>query len=194
MNGMRKPHGRSLAVGVLGSARLVEGDVWWVRAHRLGGLLAQAGYAVVAGGYGGLMAAVSRGACESGGRVIGLPMRHWVNLEPNPWNLDLRWCDGYGTRLGYLLRCAAVIALPGGVGTLSEMAVVWASMQTENPVVPLVLLGPCWPPVISALREHLIIGDADLSLLRFAASPEDALAAIQSVLVGERRAGPGPYG
>jgi hypothetical protein len=185
---------RTREVGVMGSARLGEESAWWARAHMLGGLLAEAGVAVVTGGYGGLMAAVSRGAHEQGGRVIGLPMRHWKNLEPNPWNGDLRWSESYATRLGYLLASDAVIALPGGVGTLAEMAVVWSALQTEQRPVPLVLLGECWPPVVRVLREQLVIGDTDLDLLRLVETPEEAVALVQTGMRDGWQIGQGPRG
>jgi uncharacterized protein (TIGR00730 family) len=182
-----------LEIGVMGSARLTESDEWWGHAHQLGMLLAGKGFVVVTGGYGGLMEAASRGAHEAGGRVIGLTMQHWTNVEPNQWNIDLRWSKNYGTRLNHLLNCDGVIALPGGVGTLSEMAIVWAASQTEGQALPLVLLGDCWPPIIQAMRENLVIGERDLNLLRFAASPEEAVREIQNGLQ-EKKTGPGPYG
>jgi len=182
-----------LEIGVMGSARLTESDEWWGRAHQLGGLLAGKGFVVVTGGYGGLMEATSRGAHEAGGKVIGLTMQHWTNVEPNQWNIDLRWSKNYGTRLNHLLNCNGVIALPGGVGTLSEMAIVWAASQTEGQALPLVLLGDCWPPIIQAMRKNLVIGERDLNLLRFAASPEEAVREIQ-IGLQEKKIGQGPYG
>jgi uncharacterized protein (TIGR00725 family) len=161
-------------------------------AHRLGGLLAQHGLAVVTGGYGGLMSAVGQGVSESGGRVIGLPMRHWNELEPNHWNAELRWSDGYGTRLEHLLRCTGVVALPGGIGTLSEMAVIWAAAQTEASPPSIVLLGESWPPLIKAIGEHLVVGPHDLKLLRLVASPEEAIQALTAP--ADRGSRPGPRG
>jgi len=182
-----------LEIGVMGSARLTESDEWWTSAYQRGVLLAGEGFVVVTGGYGGLMAAVSRGAYEVGGRVIGLTMQHWTNVEPNQWNADLRWSKNYGTRLNHLLNCDGVIALPGGVGTISEMAIAWAARQTEGHTLPLVLLGDCWPPIIQAMRENLVISEGDLNLLRFAASPEEAIREIQTGLQ-EKKIGSGPYG
>jgi uncharacterized protein (TIGR00730 family) len=182
-----------LEIGVMGSARLTESDDWWTGAYQLGTLLAEQGFVIVTGGYGGLMAAVSRGAHQVGGWVIGLTMQHWTNVEPNQWNADLRWSSNYGTRLNHFLSCDGAIALPGGVGTLSEMALLWAASQTEPKALPLVLLGECWPPIIQMVREHLIVNDRDLDLLRFAASPEEA---VRELLTGlqEKRIGSGPYG
>lgn len=189
-----QPARERLEIGVMGSARLNEDDERWKQAHELGELLARKGFVIVTGGYGGLMAAVSRGAHKMGGRVIGLPMQHWTGIKPNQWNADLYWSSDYGTRINYLLRCDAVIALPGGVGTLSEMAMVWAASQTEGRVVPLVLLGDCWPPVIQAIREHLIVDAEDLNLLCLAAGPEAAVQKIQAGLRNKVRIGSGPRG
>jgi uncharacterized protein (TIGR00730 family) len=182
-----------IEIGVMGSARLTANDEWWTHAHQLGGLLAGKGFVVVTGGYGGLMEAVSRGAHEAGGKVIGLTMQHWTNVEPNEWNDDLRWSKNYGTRLNHFLNCDGVIALPGGVGTLSEMALAWAASQTEGYALPLVLLGDCWPPVIQSMRENLVISERDFNLLRFAADPEKAVRELQAGL-REKRIGSGPYG
>ncbi len=179
-------------IAVLGSARIEQPDPRWEMAHRLGGLLAQYGFAVVTGGYGGLMSAVGQGVHERGGRVIGLPMRHWHDLEPNRWNAELRWSDGYGTRLDHVLRCAGVIALAGGVGTLSEMSVIWAAAQTEPNAPLIVLLGDHWPSVIKVIGENLVVGPADLKLLQIVATPEDAIQALKAPPGRSRR--PGPHG
>lgn len=184
----------SLEIGVMGSARLNEDDPRWTQACQLGTLLAQKGFVVVTGGYAGLMAAVSRGAHEAGGRVAGLPMRHWTNVQPNSWNAELRWSLNYGERLNHILHCDAIIALPGGVGTLSEMALVWAAIQTEPRAQPLILFGECWPPVIKTIRANLVIGDHDLHLLRFATSPEEAMRELHAGLHDDLRPGHGPHG
>src|SRR6195256_1210581 len=165
-------------VAVLGSARTDPPAPRWDQPHALGGLLAQGGFTVVTGGYGGLMSAVSQGVSEGGGRVVGLPMGHWDGLEPNRWNAELRGSDGYGARLGHLLRCAAVIALPGGVGTLSEVSVIWAAATTEATPLTIVLLGEGWPPLLEAFRKHLVVGRDDLKLLRIATTPEEAVEAL----------------
>ncbi len=183
-----------LEVAVLGSARLTESDDRWMQAYKLGMILAGEGFVVVTGGYGGLMTAVSRGVRELGGHVIGLPMRHWAAIEPNRWNGDLRWSTDYGTRINHILHCDAVIALAGGVGTLSEMAMVWAASQTEEPALPLILLGECWPPLVKSFHEHLVVSDVDIQLLRFAASPEEAVREIRAGLHNNERVGPGPRG
>ena len=73
------------------------------------------------------------------------------------------------------------------------MAIVWAASQTEGRALPLVLLGDCWPPVIQSMRENLILSDGDFNLLRFAASPEEAVSEIQ-IGLQEKQIGSGPHG
>ena len=77
--------------------------------------------------------------------------------------------------------------------TLSEMAMVWAASQTEARAMPLVLLGDCWPPVIKAICESLVVSDGDMNLLRFAANPAAAVREIQAGLQN-KRVGSGPRG
>jgi predicted Rossmann-fold nucleotide-binding protein len=103
-------------------------------------------------------------------------------MQPNRWNAGLRWSSDYGTRLNHLMRCDGIIALPGGIGTLTEMAVAWSSSQTEGRAISIVLLGACWPPIIAAIGDHLVVGESDLKLLRFADSPAEALRELQDGL------------
>ena len=70
-----------MTVGVIGSARLESPDPRCALAERTGAAIAARGWTVVTGGYGGLMAAASRGAAEAGGRVVGLPMRGWASTS-----------------------------------------------------------------------------------------------------------------
>jgi uncharacterized protein (TIGR00725 family) len=167
--------GPLLRVGVIGSARLDEEDPEWAVAEELGRMLAEAGCTVVTGGYGGLMAAVSKGAAGADGHVVGLPMRSWPHLTPNRWNRELEWADGYPARLASLLSCHAVIALDGGIGTLSELAVMWAAAQTEAAPPRLLVIGERWRRLLDSIREYLVVDSRDLCLVQIADSPVAAV-------------------
>jgi uncharacterized protein (TIGR00725 family) len=185
--------GGTVEVAVLGSASVREDHPRFEAARRLGELLAEEGWTVVTGGYGGLMAAASRGARDGGGNVVGLPMSAWGALSPNPWSSELRWADSYGTRLGHLLACDAVVALDGGVGTLSEAAVAWAALQTEPHAAALVLVGEAWREVHEVLSRRWIISGGDLALPRLVAAVDEVPAVIRRALATARRP-PGPRG
>src|SRR5260370_2438158 len=71
-------------VTVFGSSRPREGDAEYDEARELGGALARSGFAVCSGGYGGVMAAVARGAKEAGGKTYGVTAE-FFSAEAHPW-------------------------------------------------------------------------------------------------------------
>jgi uncharacterized protein (TIGR00725 family) len=177
-----------LVVAVIGSARLGPPDPRCVLASQLGAAIGAKGWATMTGGYGGLMAITSQAAAEAGGRVIGLPMSGWTNLEPNQWNDELRWSDTYAERLAHLMAADIVVALDGGIGTLSEAAVVWAALQTEPGAADLVFLGEGWPPVLRSLASHLVVDDRDLALVTVCTDPQQVVAHVEQTRSRQQRA------
>ena len=147
-------------------------------AEQIGAAIAAAGWTLMTGGYGGLMGVAARAAFEAGGRVVGLPMRGWTALTPNQWNHELRWSDDYPSRIGHLLAADAIVAVDGGIGTLSEAAIAWSVLQTEPVAADLIFLGAGWPPVLSALAEHLVIDDRDLAQVNVYAKADEVIAHI----------------
>jgi uncharacterized protein (TIGR00725 family) len=176
---------RGRLVGVMGSARIRPGDPRYEDALRVGREMATAGFVVMTGGYGGLMEAVSRGAAEAGGTVIGLPVRGWGSLAPNAWIGEVRWVDSYFDRLTAFAACDAIVALDGGLGTLGEAAVAWANLQTDpgtNP--PLVLFGRAWRRLHALIGELLVVDKRDLDLVRLVDRPEAVSGAIVEAIAG----------
>ncbi|BEP14207.1 hypothetical protein acdb102_25180 [Acidothermaceae bacterium B102] len=166
----------SRTVAVLGSARLGSDDPRWHEARALGAALGAAGWTVMTGGYGGLMAATAQGAHEAGAVVVGLPMSAWANLEPSEYVSELRWSADYAERLGHILGADVVIGLPGGIGTLAEATVVWSALQTEPGAARLVLFGAAWQRLVAAFGAELVVGTEDLLLARVALDVEAAVA------------------
>jgi len=172
----------AVEVAVLGSARVAAGDPRHDAAGRLGGLLAGQGWTVVTGGYGGLMAAVSRGAAAAGGHTVGLPMAPWKHLTPDGSNAELRWSDDYAQRLAHLLATRVAVALPGGIGTLAEASAVWAAAQTEPGTARLVLVGAGWRRLVGAFGAELVVDEKDLALPVIVDSVAEVVAAVQHLL------------
>lgn len=91
-------------------------------AHALGGRLADLGFAMICGGRSGAMEAVCKGFSEAGGRPIGiLPGEDWS--QANPY-VGIPIATGVGEARNAIIACAsfALVAVGGGYGTLSEMA------------------------------------------------------------------------
>jgi uncharacterized protein (TIGR00725 family) len=101
-------------------------------AEVVGGELAAAGAIVVCGGLGGVMAAACRGAREAGGVTVGL-LPGSDRTAGNPW-LTVAVATGMGElRNGLVARaCDGMIAVGGGFGTLSEIAL---ALKLGRPVV-----------------------------------------------------------
>lgn len=178
--------GAAIEIGVIGSARIGPEDPRYADAERVGRALARQGWVVVTGGYGGLMGAASGGAAAVGGHTVGLPMSDWQHLAPHESNAELRWAVDYAERLRFLMSTDVVVALPGGIGTLSEAAMVWAAAQTEPGATQLILVGEEWRGVRDAVREGLVVDEDDVALARCVDTVDDVVAAVHDVLGRER--------
>jgi uncharacterized protein (TIGR00730 family) len=172
---------RSPRVTVFGSSRARPEEDTYQQARRLGRLLVEAGYAVCSGGYGGVMEAVSRGAAEAGGRVLGITMGLWSSRQrANEWVTEEICAPRLFERLSHLVDSDAYVAMPGGPGTLGEVAITWNLFQTGSiPVVPLVLVGEPWRRVIECLRGGIRVEPRDLTLLQFAETVDAVVALLR---------------
>jgi len=163
-------------VTIFGGSKCSEASLEYFQALRVGELLAAAGFTICTGGYSGVMEAASRGAHERGGRVIGITMNQFKH-EPNRYLTEKIPSEHFYERLQRLItESAGYIALRGGMGTVTEISLVWNKLQTRvlDPR-PLVLLGDCWPPIVKEWQRHLAVSDADVEMLNFANTPEEAV-------------------
>jgi uncharacterized protein (TIGR00725 family) len=121
-----------IVIGVMGASRCDEATSEMAR--RVGALIAQRGAVLLCGGRGGVMEAAARGAKEAGGLTIGiLPGMNASETPPNPY-IDVAIFTGLRDGRNWVNVCAsdAIIAVSGGYGTLSEIAL---SLKVGKPVV-----------------------------------------------------------
>lgn len=171
-------------ISVFGSSRPQPGSDSYEEARQVGKLLAEAGFAVATGGYTGTMEAVSDGAASAGGHVIGVGCTQIERFRPgglNRWVVEAVQYDTLRERLYHLVvKNDGMIALPGGIGTLSEMALAWSLLQVgEVNERPLVLLGDIWREAMDAFIDPNFVDEDHARLLRYARTPQEAVSLLK---------------
>ncbi len=149
-----------MKVSVFGGSQPKEGSAAYTEAMELGKLLAERGHTVLTGGYIGTMEAVSRGAREAGGHVVGVTCEEieaWRPTKANAWVVEEIRKKTLLERLHTLIHESdAALALPGGPGTLAEISVMWNLMIVESlHRRPLILIGEGWQSVFDQFTQRL---------------------------------------
>jgi uncharacterized protein (TIGR00725 family) len=171
-----------MKVTVFGGSNPTAGSPEYKQAYDLGQLLAAAGHTVITGGYVGTMEAASRGANEAGGHVIGITcqeIENYRSTKANDWVLEEIRYDGLKDRINGLIHtCDAALALPGGVGTLAEISLMWNLLIIKAiPVKPLITIGAEWKSLLQTfmLGQGKYMHEIDHDLIRFADDIEMSL-------------------
>ncbi len=176
-------------VSVFGGSQPKPGDPVYEDALMLGRRLAEAGYTVLNGGYIGTMEAVSRGANEAGGHVIGVTcdeIEAWRPVKANRWVTEEWHSSTLMERLATLISHGdAFIALPGGVGTLGEISLTWNQLITGvlSPR-PLILIGSGWHETIDGFlaQQGEFIPEIQRKWVSFAPDIKSAFERLQEML------------
>ena len=168
-------------VPIFGSARLRQDSPAYQDCVRLGELLADAGYGVLSGGGPGIMEAANRGAWQRKGISVGLniklPMEQHENLYQTE-SLEFRYF--FIRKVCFMKYSVAVVAYPGGFGTLDEISEALTLVQTNKVNrVPVVFVGKAfWRPLIdwfkNTLLEQGMISAGDMDLFYLADNADEA--------------------
>lgn len=134
------------------------------------------------GGYIGTMEAVSKGANEAGGTVIGVTcneIESWRSVKPNEWiTREIRF-NTLNERIIYLIKfCDAAIALPGGIGTLAEIALTWNLLAVQAiQIPPMIVISSEWDKILRSFLKHMNehIPEVHQTLITFCSDIEDAV-------------------
>lgn len=167
-------------ISVFGSHAPTPGSDDYELAREIGKNLATNGFAVATGGYSGTMAAVSQGAAEAGGLVIGVTSERIEKIRQatlNPWvTTEIRYETLTERLLHLVTKNDGMIALPGGIGTLSEFALAWSFLQVQEIALrPFVLFGDSWRQMVATFVDPNYIAPEHLILLKFASDPKQAI-------------------
>lgn len=167
-------------ITVFGTAKAMPGDLAYTLAENTGKLLAQAGFTIANGGYDGTMLAAAKAASEAGGETIGVTCSAFKRSKANEYISREIAADSPDDRLDTLIKLGrAYVVLPGGTGTLLELAKVWELKNKGFPEAdkPIILVGGFWKPLVD-----LITADEPDSgrHIRIAGGPDE----VRDILVG----------
>jgi uncharacterized protein (TIGR00730 family) len=148
-------------------------------------------FVVCSGGGPGIMEAANRGACEAGGKTVGLNIGLPFEQLPNPYitpELSFEFHYFFMRKFWFAYLSKALVVFPGGFGTLDELMEILTLTQTHKLAkkVTIVLYGSSyWKEVINfdALVKHGMISPEDLELFHYADDPETAFELLKTGLM-----------
>ncbi|MCD8069946.1 MAG: TIGR00730 family Rossman fold protein [Akkermansiaceae bacterium] len=186
---MFSPYRHVRKICVFGSARIAEEEPAYGTARAFGRLAAENGYMVITGGGPGIMQAANEGAGaeRSFGLNITLPYEQQANPVVAATERLVNFYYFYVRKLNFVKESDALVACPGGFGTMDELFESVTLMQTGKATIyPIVLLDSpgrtFWANWSRFIREELLdsglISPSDMNFLFMTKSPEEAIAHI----------------
>ncbi len=145
-----------MIVSIFGSAIPIDGSDAYSMAREIGRKIAERGWTVCNGGYGGVMEASARGAAEAGGKTIGVTCEYYRSTANRFISEEIRTKNVTERLLQLITLAEGYIVLPGGTGTLAELAMVWEYIN-KNVITPrpIVVYRKFWEPVIETIKNAL---------------------------------------
>jgi uncharacterized protein (TIGR00730 family) len=172
-------------VSIYGSARLKPSSPYYKLATQIARKLSDAGFAVISGGGPGIMEAANKGAHAGKAPSVGLNIELPHEQSGNQWqDISLRFRHFFTRKVTFVKNSDAVIVMPGGFGTLDELAEVLTLIQTKKSRhVPIILVGAeFWKGLLqwfeTALLPMGLINPEDMKLMQVIDDPAQVLEAV----------------
>ncbi|HGJ64382.1 TPA: LOG family protein [bacterium] len=171
-------------VTIFGSSGARPDGNTYKQAFQLGELLAQSGFVVCNGGYAGVMDASAHGAKLAGGKTIGITTEAFNSKPVSTWLDERIKTDDYIQRLDKLIKTAdAFIILKGGLGTLSELSLVWCLTVIGEIHKPIILVGDYWKKAIDKMQKCLLIDNSARQALTIVDTPKGAVEILRRLMI-----------
>ncbi|MFO7593185.1 MAG: TIGR00730 family Rossman fold protein [Pseudomonadota bacterium] len=175
------------SVSIFGSARIEPDHPYYKLTEDIAFALSEAGFSVVSGGGPGIMEAANKGAFKGKSPSIGLNIQLPHEQAGNAYqDIRLTFRHFFSRKVMFVKYAAAYVVMPGGFGTLDELAEILTLIQTgKTRRIPIILVhGPFWRGLIEWIHTTLIdekmINPQDLELLQIIDQPEKVVEAIFS--------------
>ena len=175
------------SVSMFGSARLGPEHPYYALGEKIARALSDAGFAVISGGGPGLMEAFNKGAYAGTSASVGLNILLPREQATNEYqDISLFFRHFFSRKVMFVKYASAYVVLPGGFGTLDEMAEILTLTQTgKSKKIPIVLVkSEFWAGLLDWFRQTLVrentIDENDLDLFQVVDEPEQVVEAIFS--------------
>ena len=185
VEGFERLSGIAPSVSIFGSARTAPEDPYYQLAEAIARNLSDAGFTVVSGGGPGIMEAANKGAFAGKSPSIGLNIMLPHEQVGNPYqNISLNFHHFFSRKVMFVKYASAYIVLPGGFGTLDELAEILTLVQTgKTRRIPIILVGTeFWQGLMNWFRETMVkqgtISPQDLNLVQIIDEPKAVVEAI----------------
>lgn len=182
VEGFEKLSGCTPSVSMFGSARFKPDHPYYQLAEDIARRLSDAGFSIVSGGGPGLMEAFNKGAIEGSSQSIGLNISLPHEQGANQYqSLSLFFRHFFSRKVMFVKYASAYVVLPGGFGTLDELAEILTLTQTGmSKSIPIILVGTeFWRGLVDWFKESLItegtISPGDVDLFSVVDEPEQVV-------------------
>ncbi|MEN8213556.1 MAG: TIGR00730 family Rossman fold protein [Pseudomonadota bacterium] len=173
------------AVSLFGSARTPQEHPWYQKTVEISCLLSDSGFAVVSGGGPGIMEAANRGAQMGKSKSIGLNIELPHEQIGNAYqDVALNFKHFFARKVMFVKHAVAYVVMPGGFGTLDELAEILTLVQTrKSRDIPIILVeSGFWSGLLKwfeeALKDNRMISPEDMDLIQVIDDPEEVVEAI----------------
>jgi uncharacterized protein (TIGR00730 family) len=173
------------AVSIFGSARLPPEHPYCKKTEVIARKLSDAGFSVISGGGPGIMEAANRGAFPGRSSSVGLNILLPNEQRSNKYqdiSLDFRYF--FARKMMFVRFASAYVVMPGGFGTLDELAECMTLVQTgKTRRIPIILVGgEFWRGFLDWMRGPLVdwgmVAPEELDILQIIEEPDDIVKAI----------------
>ncbi len=173
------------SVSIFGSARTDPEHKYYKLTEEIARLLSDSGFSVVSGGGPGLMEAANKGAFAGKSPSIGLNIVLPNEQSGNPYqDISLDFKHFFSRKVMFVKYATAYVVMPGGFGTLDELAEILTLVQTRKiQRIPIVLVGSeFWSGLLDWFTDAMVkegtISPEDLDLVMVCDDPQDVVNAI----------------
>lgn len=173
------------SVSIFGSARTAPEQMHYKLTEDIARLLSDSGFSVVSGGGPGIMEAANKGAFAGKSPSIGLNIVLPHEQSGNAYqDISLHFNHFFSRKVMFVKYATAYVVMPGGFGTLDELAEILTLVQTQKiQRIPIVLVGSeFWSGLLDWFKETMVkegtISPEDLDLMKVCDEPQDVVDAI----------------